>query len=261
MTVKKNKPVSKSKTNKSTSLALRNVPARSFDDVVENGRGSSAAEDNGHELDSEPVQETGLAKYSNTPTLDASDLFIPKLRLAQGLTAEVQTGLAKPGDWLTLGADPMKAATIVPMLMVRRRELRDTDDGNRAVLCRSSDGVVGVGNPGGECASCPMNKWVPSRKPGGKNTAPPCTFIYSYIVYVVDTEELCVLEFYRTSIPTGKMLNTMVLQKGLGNFAVQLKSTSQQGPKGTYYQPAIQPAPKVKDTVLAAARKKASEMF
>lgn len=258
----KKKPAPK-KGNKETALAIsgRNRPQRSFDDAIENSRTAIAAEDNGHDVDPEPVQDTGLAKYSNTPTLDASDLFIPKLRLAQGLTAEVQSGLAKPGDWLMLGADPMKTATIVPMLMVRRRELRDNDEGNRAILCRSADGVVGVGNPGGECASCPMNKWVPSRKPGGKNTAPPCTFIYSYIVYVVEIEELCVLEFYRTSIPSGKMLNTMVLQKGLGNFAVQLKSTSQQGPKGTYYQPAIQPAAKIKDTVLATARKKAAEMF
>ena len=228
---------------------------RGFEDVIED----HSPQSNGEVLDDSPVQETGLARYSSQPAFDASDLFIPKLRLAQGLTAEVQSGLAKPGDWLVLGADPMKAPTIVPMMMVRRRELRDTDE-NRVVLCRSSDSITGVGNPGGECATCPMNKWIPSKKAGGKNSAPPCTFIYSYIVYVVDTEELCVLEFYRTSIPTGKMLNTMVLQKGLGKFAVQLRSNGQQGPKGTYYQPAIAPA-KIKETVFKSAMAKTQEMF
>lgn len=272
MAVKKQLPAkakTKVKPDSSNALTLAGRQSvrevKSFDDAIENADSVEVIEPNGkshNEMDTqldEPVQDTAMAKYSQTPTFDASDLFIPKLRLAQGLTTEVQSGLAKPGDWLVLGSDPMKAPTIVPMLMVRRRELRDSDE-NRVVMCRSSDSVIGVGNPGGECATCPMSKWIPSTKPGGKNQAPPCTFIYSYIVYVVDTDELCVLEFYRTSIPTGKMLNTMVLQKGLGNFAVQLKSNGQQGPRGTFYQASIQPA-KVKEEVLKTARAKAQEMF
>lgn len=231
---------------------------RGFDDVIEDHSPPSNG-NSGSELDDAPVQETGLARYSAQPAFDASDLFIPKLRLAQGLTSEVQQGLAKPGDWLVLGSDPMKQPTIIPMMMVRRRELRDSDE-NRVVLCRSSDSITGIGNPGGECATCPMNKWIQSKKAGGKNQAPPCTFIYSYIVYVVDTGELCVLEFYRTSIPTGKMLNTMVLQKGLGKFAVKLASNGQQGPKGTYYQPSIVPT-KIKETVFKEAMNKQQEMF
>lgn len=232
--------------------------ARTFDDAIEtksNGKALLAPSD----VNEEPMQDTGMARYSNNPTFDPSDLFIPRLRLAQGLTAEVQSGIAKPGDWLVLGEEPLKSPTIIPMLMVRRRELRDTDD-NRAILCRSSDSITGIGNPGGECASCPMDRWTPSKKKGGKNNAPPCTFIYSYVVYIVDTEALCVLEFYRSSMPTGKMLNTMILQKGLGHFAVQLRSNGQQGPKGTYYSPSIQPA-KIKDAAFKAAQQKAAEMF
>lgn len=258
MAVKKTKPAKKATT------AGRNVPQLTsgrgtFDDALQENEVVLSG-DAPLEVSDEPVQDTGLAKYSQAPVFDASDLFIPKLRLAQGLTAEVQSGLAKPGDWLVLGSDPIKSPTIIPMLMVKRRELRDTDD-NRAVLCRSADSIVGVGNPGGECATCPMSKWVQSNKPGGKNSAPPCNFIYSYIVYVVETEELCVLEFYRTSIATGKMLNTMILQKGIGNFAVTLKSTSQQGPRGTYYQASAQPAAKVKEDVIKKAKAKAAEMF
>lgn len=218
-----------------------------FEDVVETAGEVEVMED-------APVST--LSTYSNVPQLDASDLFIPKLRIGQGLSAEVASGDAKIGDWLMTGAEPMKSTTVIPLLMTRRRELRDTEE--RAVVCRSADSITGVGTPGGECATCPMNKWTPNKK-GGKNNAPPCIFIYSYMVYVVDVEELAVLEFYRTSTSAGKLLNTIILQKGLGNFAVKLGSQLTSGPKGTYAMPSIVPS-KVDPKTISAAKKRASDM-
>lgn len=72
-----------------------------------------------------------------------------------------------------------------------------------------------------------------------KNNAPACSFMYSYMVYVIEAKSMAVLEFSRTSITTGKMLNTMIMQRGLGTFAVKLTSASKQGPKGTFYNPTI----------------------
>lgn len=236
----------KVKNNIETALAVRG-----FDDAVESNNVEA-------ELDSSPAQETGIARYSDAPQFDTSDLYIPKLRMAQGLTSEVQAGLAKPGDWIVMGSEPMKTATIVPMRMVKRRELRSSDD-DRAVLCRSADAIIGVGNPGGECAACPMSQWTKNPR-GGKNLPAPCTFIYSYIVYVVETGDLCVLEFYRSGVNAGKMLNTMIVQKGLGKFAVQLRSQSQQGPRGSYYLPVLQPT-KAAEQALKDANRKTQEMF
>jgi len=64
-----------------TTLAVRK-PKRGFEDVVEGSGEDLHVINNSAELDEAPVQDTGMAKYSNTPAFDASDLFIPKLRLA-----------------------------------------------------------------------------------------------------------------------------------------------------------------------------------
>ena len=34
-----------------------------------------------------------------------------------------------------------------------------------APVCKSDDGIIGVGQPGGECASCPLAQWVDGKKP------------------------------------------------------------------------------------------------
>ena len=189
------------------------------------------------EVEETSVPKSNMSVYSDKPSLDGSDLFIPRLRLAQGLTQEVQDGSAKPGQWLVLGSEPMDEVTVVPVAMTRRRELRDPD--TRSVVCRSGDSVTGIGNPGGDCASCPMAEWTASAKKNGKNNAPACSFLYSYMVWVVEAETMAILEFSRTSITTGKMLNTMIVQRGIGTFAVLMSSTAKQGPKGTFYNPTV----------------------
>lgn len=204
--------------------------------------------------------QSAMGAYSNTPMIDTSDVFIPKLRLAQALTSEVVNGAAKSGDWVISGEDPMKKPTIIPMLMNRRRELRDPDE-SRQVLCRSVDSLHGIGDPGGDCNTCPMAKWSEAKGKNKKNMPPQCNFIYSYVIYIVETNSVCILEFSRTSIAAGKMLNTMILQKGLGTFAAQLSAASSKNDRNqTFYSPIVNGA-KVTDKILKMARDKATEMF
>lgn len=214
---------------------MTNNKKASMDDMVEENVKAIAAEDEAS------VSTSALATYSDTPPLDGTDLFIPRLRLAQGLTQEVQDGTAKPGQWLILGMDPMDKVTIVVTGMTRRREYRDVD--TRAVVCRSGDGVTGFGNPGGNCSDCALSHWIQSGQgaEGGKNSPPPCTFIYSYMVWVEGPKTMAILEFSRTAINTGKMLNTLIAQQGVGKFAVQLGAASKQSAKGTFYNPVINP--------------------
>lgn len=207
------------------------------------------------EVEETTVPKTALSVYSDKPILDGSDLFIPRLRLAQGLTQEVQNGEAKPGQWLILGEEPKSEITVIPVAMTRRRELRDPD--TRTTVCRSGDSITGIGNPGGDCATCPMAAWQPSSKKGGKNSAPPCSFLYSYMTYVLEAKTMAILEFGRTALLTGKMLNTMILQKGFGTFAIKMGSVSKQGPKGTFYSPSISTVA-VKPEVLKRALEEAS---
>jgi len=211
----------------------KQLPAR-----ARTSRVSSGFDDMVEEVEETSVPRNALSVYSDTPVLEGQDLFIPRLRLAQGLTQEVQDGAAKPGQWLILGEKPMSEVSVVPIAMTRRRELRDPD--TRTTICRSGDGYTGIGNPGGDCSRCELAQWASSTsKKGKKNTAPPCTFLYSYMVYVVEANTLAILEFSRTSITSGKMMNTMVAQHGVGTFAVRLTSAQRNGPMGTYYTPTV----------------------
>ncbi len=241
-------------------MAKRNTPSKptpkkvSFNELIEEG-----TDGNGTTNLEVYTPKSAVQTYTAQPPMGSEDLLIPKLRLAQGLTAEVTNGMAKAGQWIVSGEDPMNKPVIIPMLMTRRRELRD-DVESRQVSCRSNDAITGVGNPGGDCSSCPMAHWTESKKKGGSNVPPACTFIYSYMVYVVELEQLVVLEFSRTSIPAGKMLNTMLLQKGFGAFGVQLSAASSKAKKGQYYSPVVNGA-KVTAEQLKKAQAATKEIF
>lgn len=193
------------------------------------------------------IPSSSMTIYTETPEFDNNDLFIPRIKLAQGLTKEVQDGTAKPGQWVLSGYESLPELTVIPLRVAKRRELVDSEF---TVLCKSDDAQTGVGDPGGECAVCPLAKWVPDAK--GKNHPPECSFVYSYIVYVVEHDTAAVLEFKRTSINVGKALNTLIAQRGLGHFAVALHSSSNQGPKGTFHVAAISAAT-VPDEIMKAA--------
>lgn len=189
-----------------------------------------------------------LANFQNNLDLDSEDIMIPRLRLMQGLSTEVQDGSASPGQWVLSGYDPKEMVSFVPLLFARNRVLRD-DEGS--VLCRSRDAKTGEGEPGGDCETCIMNKWINNEK--GPNTPPKCAFSYVYVGWVEEFDSVALVEFRRTSINAGKMLNTVAAQRGLGNFAVKLKTSKQTGKRGTFYQAVVQPK-QVEPEILAHAR-------
>ena len=217
-----------------------------FDHMVQ-GEGENDAP---LEVEAEEKQ-TGiaLANFTNVLDMESSDLMIPRLRLTQGLTSEVQDGTAKPGQWVLSGYDPKDDVTVVPILFARNRTLRDPEG---KILCRSFDSITGTGEPGGECDKCIMNQWTPGEGKDAKNVPPKCAFSYVYIVYIKEFESIALVEFRRTSIQAGKTLNTVAAQRGLGNFAVKLKSSKQTGKRGTFYQMVVQPTQTDADTLAAA---------
>ena len=239
---------------KKSAIKKPTVKKSGFDEFVEEGTSSNDATNLAL-----TTPQSAMGAYTDQAMIDTNDVFIPNLRLAQALTAEVTNGSAKSGQWVISGEDAMNKATIIPLLMNKRRELRDPDEG-RQVLCRSNDSVTGIGDPGGNCGTCPMARWTEGKGKNAKNRAPECSFIYSYVIYLVETDSVCILEFSRTSIPAGKMLNTMILQKGLGKFAAQLSASSSKGPKGTYHSPVVNGA-KVTDKIMKQALLKKAEVF
>ena len=97
--------------------------AGKMDEMVEGGS-SEAAQD---EIEG---QGTALDIYQEESVFSADDVYIPRLRIAQGLTKEVQEGTARPGQFLVTGFAPEEeSVNLVPVGFTRMREYRDPDDG------------------------------------------------------------------------------------------------------------------------------------
>lgn len=170
--------------------------------------------------------------YTNQPSFTIEDIAPPMLKLLQGLSPEVQDGVGSAGEWALSGFDPKEDLVVVPMSFARRREYRDDD--TFALLCKSFDGETGTGEPGGNCADCPMNKWIDSKPP-------KCQFMYSYVMYVADFQAGGIVNFKRTGLAAGKSLNSIMSRRGFGNVALILGSKKQSGKKGAYYIPQLRP--------------------
>ncbi len=216
-----------------------------FNDMIESVEGEDATLANVEEKHG----QFNLANFSTVPDFGVEDISMPILRLAQGLTSEVQNGEAKPGQWLLTGFSPSDTLNIIPLAYSRRRTLRAEEGG--AVMCAAHDGTTGSGTPGGDCTKCSKNVWSEDEK--GNRHPPECVFSYLYTVYVVEHNTIAMIDFRRTSIQAGKTLNLMTLQRGFGKFAAILSSQKQTGKRGSFYQIVIAAAKNVPADVLELA--------
>jgi hypothetical protein len=198
-----------------------------FDDMIDQPNTALA--------ETEEDTSLGTRKYTTTPDFDKDDLLIPRLRIAQGLTMEVQDGVAKPGDLVLVGHEPCDEAHLVPLLVSKTREMRDPD--SREVLCSADDAITGVGDPGGDCGTCIMAKWADGND--GRRIPPSCSVIYAYICWSDSHQSHVLLEFSRTALATARQLNTVIRARGLKKFAFKLASAQQKGARGVWHTPVV----------------------
>ena len=121
----------------------------------------------------------GLNDFSYVP--EASEISLPYIRLAQGLSPEVTEGTAKPGQWILPDGSLSDHVTGTVIGMRRTRVYRTNDE----IACRSDDAVVGRGTPGGDCANCPLQQWT---KNGDKSVPPACTMNFQYLLGYQDAD-------------------------------------------------------------------------
>lgn len=171
---------------------------------------------------------------------EQSDLRLPRIRLAQGLTPEVMDGKAKGGDWLLPTGEVVQVLPAQLLGMKKSRQRRTGEQ--RDLVCSSADAQYGVGDPGIECAVCPFSQWTGSRNAPGGSKPPECTMFYDYLVqYVLDgVQGVAVLQLSeKSSQNVAGNFNTYLRAHGSG---VQVNLGSEQVVKGTrrYFVPRIQ---------------------
>jgi hypothetical protein len=184
---------------------------------------------------------------SLTDIFDTEDAYLPRLRLAQGLTPEVQDGTARPGQWIVTGFEPRDTVTIVPVRAAKTRTRLDDEGG---VLCFSADARTGQGDPGGSCETCPLRHWT--TLDDGTRVPPECDVQYRYIVYIAELDCYAVLVCKRTALNAAKLINTVLMARGLGKAAFRLAAASQKSRRGSYFVPSVAPI-QAADELLAKA--------
>jgi len=187
-------------------------------------------------------------------------LIIPRLKLVQKMSVETDEGV-KPGSVVNsmtkdvvaeFGKDGAKLV-VVPIVNTRSRiRFRPYEDGG-GILCRSFDGKIGVGDPGGNCLTCPHGQWTTDEN--GKRQAPECSDYLNVFVVVrgYDFPVPLTVSFTRSSAAAGRQLVNYFYMDARKNrqspwhFAYELTAELVKNDLGSFYVWKVRPAGKATD--------------
>lgn len=241
------------------------APARraSFNEAVNeavgtnDGRNLPAAR-GPQELDS---PQTVGKQYHFQADFTRDEIQMPKLKLGQSMTAEVQDGLATLGQWIGgPGEEAVDTVVVVPMCYARGRILNEEDNG--PIICSSNDQEIGVGDPLGQgqgeykCKGCPKSLWTKAKR-GGKNVPPECVPHLEYGIYSITHQQMMTMMLKSSAMNAAKYLNTLAMKAGFGNFAIELGAMINTGDRGKFAVPTIKIA-KITPKELETAREQFS---
>jgi len=211
--------------------------------------------------------EGAIATFTDNPTLGRDDILWPKLRLAQSQTPEVMDDGAnfRQGEWIATGWGASRKEIIaIPLTVAKPRALYHPDDGGPLagkLRCSSPDSIRGHGDPGGLCGDCVFARWI--ERPGQSTNQPPaCTQAYQFLMAIPgesgdpDDVDIALYHAQKTAISVARQINTFIMTKRLGKFAITFKAIRKEGQRGKYFVPVatLVPSNKLDPAVLARAR-------
>lgn len=202
--------------------------------------------------DDKPAAPSFLAKYANQgrPELSRDDLEIPRLKLIQALSPELQEwDELRPGHfWHTANEETLGTEfEAVPIYMDKRYVLWRPRDMGGGILARADDGLHW--NPANETFEVQLDKkdggakvkWSTKRTvaesglanwgsmdPSDPNSPPAATLMYTYVLGFPDRPDVlpAVLTFQRSSIKAGRKLNTKLLTTTVPMFGLRFRFES-----------------------------------
>jgi hypothetical protein len=176
-----------------------------------------------------------LQSKKGVKKLEREDQMIPRLKLMQGLSPEVQEGIAKYGDLVnSLSKENYgKAVRVVPVVWWKSRIYwRDRKEGG-GIMCRSFDAVKGTVY--GDCEACEYKNWTVE---DGQQVPSKCVGIFNVLCCLPDKEipELVVASFLKTSFKQGKQWVNLMNYKNtdLFNYTYELGTESVSNDLGTF---------------------------
>lgn len=189
------------------------------------------------EIVEEPAAFVPRVVFTSDAKIDLAKMEIPLLRLAQGMTSEVTTRKASIGQFVVTGFPAVDEVEIVPFGAQKIRAYKP--DQQSAPLCTAPTGEFGIGNPGGECALCPLSKWGPRDPKTGKSTPPRCTEAIMMRGYSLTHRALVDFQFGGRRASKGVFVQQQGMTFGFGGFHIKLQSSSTSNDRGTWYEPEV----------------------
>jgi len=178
------------------------------------------------------------AVFTKDQTLDLSKLTIAQLRLAQGTTPEVTERKASIGQFVLTNFPAYDSVILVPFGAPDIRKYQP--DPKKPPLCHAPTGDFGFGNPGGECAICPLSQWGDYNEATQKSTPPPCKEGILVRAYSVTHRCLVDFQFLAGERSKGGFIQQQSMSFGWSNFAFKMTSTSKSNNRGAWYVPMIE---------------------
>jgi hypothetical protein len=186
------------------------------------------------------LQRIDSAPALGFENMDRTDMTLPRLGLCQSGSPQRKRSDPKFIDGLSEG-DYFNTIThtvygpklnVVPLMFWKARILfRDMEQGG-GLLCQAPDNLHGVGEPGGECAKCPLSQF--------KNGAPPeCLQFYNYAVLIpqdgkLRADSLAAFSLKSTGLSVAKDWNALMRLRNTDMFAGLYELSSRETKDGAY---------------------------
>lgn len=212
-----------------------------------------------------PAHLVGKEKTTRIGNIDRSDLIIPRVKLLQAISPEIDTfENAKAGNfWHTVASEMMGNQLIgVPVIMKKTQVLWSPRGDDRGILARSNDGVHWDLPAGTEFTIKPKNSPTPvtyklgetvtdrvdglpaltefgSSIPGDKNSPPAAALTYTFLWYFPEFMSFspAIIINTRGAVKAGKaLINTIDMSPvDHWNLQYQIGITKEKFEDGFYY--------------------------
>lgn len=213
------------------------------------------------------VENTGLPAYLDAGTahyefgnIDQSDLIIPRLKLLQALSPEIQDfENARPGNfWHSVASEALgKEVHIIPILLRKSYILWAPRGDDRGILARANDAVhwdppnmefrVRPKGSSGEVVWKTADTVEKSKLaefgtsiPGDPKSPPAASLTYNIMVLIAGREDLgpCLLLNTRSAVkPAKDLISKVTARRGIPQFAQKYKMVVKEdkGPQGPFF--------------------------
>lgn len=157
----------------------------------------------------------------------AEDLIIPRIKIMQALSPEVQDGKAKIGDIVnSLTLDKLNGKVFIPVCKFNNNVWwRDRSEGG-GIVCRAGDGKHGLREDGSTvlCTQCRKCEFDNSKQ--GRDALPKCTKYINFLGFFEDDMMPIILSFSKTNMAEGKKMYSMakVARQNIWNFGYKLEA-------------------------------------